>query len=83
MEYTDILAIIYGSIIIIGIIVAMIFACWYDFKKTELRKDHIKTLNEHDKAVIMTFLAQKPNLERKKKNDKKWTSSNKKPTKKY
>lgn len=66
MDYNEIAAIIYGSIFILFFIIACIFAGYYDLKKTEKRNEYIKTLDEHDKSVIMTYLAQKPELRKKK-----------------
>ena len=66
MAYNEIAAIICSSVFILAFIGAAIFAGWYDLKKTEMQKEHIKTLNEHDKAVIMTYLSQKPDFKKKK-----------------
>lgn len=66
MAYNEIAAIICSSILLVTFIIAAVFAGWYDLKKTEMQKEHIKTLNEHDKAVIMTYLSQKPEIRKKK-----------------
>lgn len=51
----NILAFIILIITLVALVITCILACVYAEKTAKMREDHIKTLNEHDKAVIMTY----------------------------
>lgn len=51
----DILSTIFGTLILIAMGLYLIYIAIYVIKTDKLRQDHIKTLNEHDKSVIMDY----------------------------
>ena len=70
-QFTDILAIILAVLLIICLFVWALIIIYYQIKTDNLRQDHIKNLNEHDKAVIMDYQNTKYTFRRRKRNNMK------------
>lgn len=62
---SEIIGIVTSVILIIALITAFILAIYFDSKTIKLREEYIKTLNDHDKAVIMQYKATRYHFKKK------------------
>lgn len=66
---SEIIGIITAILLIIALLTAFIIAIIVDSNTTRLRENYIKSLNEHDKAVIMQLKATRYHFKKKNKNE--------------